>query len=75
MTPEDKDDFQSAGLPPLDTPGDDSPDWQDLDDVLEELGLNFQQFRSLYPHVGLDHRGWQRQVIIDINQLEEGGRP
>jgi hypothetical protein len=71
--PRNKDNFRPASIPQLASSGDDGPDWPDLDDVLEELGLSLRQFRAVYPHVGLEHRGLHGQVIIDANQLEEGG--
>ena len=48
----------------------DAPDWVYLDDVLEELGLDLDQFRREYPLVGLDHRGLDGRIIVDRRQLE-----
>jgi hypothetical protein len=70
-----KDHLRAAGPPQHEVCAGGGTDWPDLDDVLEELGLSLRQFRAVYPHVGLEHRGRPGQVIIDANQLEEGGCP
>jgi hypothetical protein len=47
----------------------DGPCWQFLEDVLEELGMTADEFRTTYPHVNLDHRNDGR-TVVDRNELE-----
>jgi hypothetical protein len=72
--PLNKDHLRAAGPPHHEVRAGDGTDWQNFEDVLQELGLSLRRFRTLCPHVGLEHRGLHGQVIIDVNQLEEGGR-
>ena len=49
-----------------------SSDWTYLEKILDELGMELDEFRQRYSNVNTDHCGNDGRVIIDRGEMEEG---